>query len=76
MLFSRICGQNDELKDMLNNLDLGKLEEIDRMRQEAGESGAQGMGGAGLSGGGATVVNANIQMGNLHRQYKFTGECE
>ena len=60
---------------MLNDLDLDKLEEIERMRRENGD-GAESDGAHG--GMFSTVVggmmNSNVQMGDVHKTYKFTGK--
>ena len=60
---------------MLNDLDLDKLEEIERMRRENGD-GAESDGPHG--GMFSTVVggttNSNVQMGDVHKTYKFTGK--
>ena len=63
---------------MLNNLDLSKLEEIEKKRAEQALAGAAAGGLAGGIGGdsGATIVNANMTGGGINRQFKFMGgEC-
>lgn len=58
--YSRICKQNRELKDLLNKLDLQKMEELERQRGEVAEHRLADSGaGDGL--------DANIT-------YRFTGE--
>ena len=60
---------------MLNDLNLDKLEEIERMRRENGD-GAESDGPHG--GMFSTVVggmtNSNVKMGDVHKTYKFTGK--
>ena len=68
--YDRVNKQNEDLKGMLNNFDLSKLEEIERQRREAGESGA-GAEGAGQGGAGTNVVSTTVNLGG--RQFKFTG---
>ena len=59
---------------MLNDLDLDKLEEIERLRRENGDGaesdGAQGGRFSTLVAG---MMNGNVQMGDVHKTYKFTG---
>ena len=73
--YNKMSNQNEELKDMLNNLDLSKLEEIEAARaKDAAEAGLAGAGAAGGFGGdgGLNVVNANIT-GGINRTFKFMG---
>ena len=63
--YDRICQQNEELKTMLNDLDLEKLEEIARQRQAASDS----LHGNAES---VNVINTNITLAG--RSYKFTGK--
>ena len=61
-----------DLKHMLNNLDLSKLEEIEKQRMDMAVRG-QAEGGAAGSGG-ATYVGANFNKGGITKQYKLTGQ--
>ena len=64
--------QNEELKSMLTDLDLSRLEELERQRQEAAAN-TEGavIGGDGNQGQGPNVVNTTVNMGG--RQFKLTG---
>jgi hypothetical protein len=63
--YERICAQNEELKNMLNDLDLDKLEEIARQRREASDS---------VRGNAESVNVINTSLTLNGRSYKFTGE--
>ena len=56
---------------MLKSLDLQKLEEIERMRRQAGGGAASVELRSHVDG----MVTNNVQMGDVHRTYKFTGMC-
>ena len=76
--YSKICAQNDELKDMLNNLDLDKLEELEKKRaQLVSESNARAGALAGGAGDNINVVGANLTLGGSGgeggRKYRFAG---
>ena len=60
--------QNDELKKLLNDLDLSKLDELESQR--SGGDGAVVEAQGVMSGTGA---GATIQLGNVHKTFKFTG---
>ncbi len=75
--YSRMVAQNDELKDMVANLDADALQAASDRPLSATDVTLAGMGGAagsGMLGAGATAVNAQFGLGNLHRQLKFMGE--
>ncbi|XP_077985306.1 uncharacterized protein LOC144439946 [Glandiceps talaboti] len=66
--YERISKQNDGLKNMLSNLDLSKLEEMERQRRK------QAWGdGAESSGAGTTVINTSIAGSNVTRQFNLIG---
>ncbi|XP_006824590.2 uncharacterized protein LOC100375297, partial [Saccoglossus kowalevskii] len=69
--YDRISRQNDELKNMLNNLDLSKLEEIEKNRRR--QALRDGAAESGMTGAGATVVNTTIRGGDVTRQYNLGG---
>ena len=79
--YNKICAQNEELKDMLNNLDMDKLEKIEKerakMAAEAAEK-AERMGAAGAGGDTINVVGASLALGGAGgaaggRKFKFAG---
>ena len=76
--YSKICAQNDELKDMLNNLDPKKLEELEKQRAlVVAESHARTGALAGGVGDNINVVGASLTLGGSGgdggRKYRFAG---
>ena len=70
--YERISSQNDDLKHMLNDLDLQKLEEIERERHERGDGVEQE-----ATQGGSTapkMVTTAVTLGGTGKMYRFTGE--
>ncbi|CAH1797049.1 unnamed protein product [Owenia fusiformis] len=71
--YERISNQNEDLKRMLNNLDLHKLEEAERQRQQEGGVERENIQTASAQG--PTIVNANVTMGGPgtgeQKEYKF-----
>ena len=60
---------------MLNDLDLDKMEEIERMRGENGdEAESDGPHGGMFSTVVGGMTNSNVQMGDVHKTYNFTGK--
>ena len=60
---------------MLNDLDLDKLEEIERLRRENGDGAeSNGTQGGRFSTIVAGMMEGNVQMGDMHKTYKFTGK--
>ena len=78
--YNRICKQNEELKDMLNNLDMDKLEKIEKERakqqEKLAKDRARGQ-GQGMAAGGdnINVVGTSLTLGGAAaaRKYKFAG---
>ena len=50
--YNKICAQNEELKDMLNNLDMDKLDKIEKERAKLAAEAATRAERLGLSGSG------------------------
>ena len=79
--YNKICAQNEELKDMLNNLDMDKLDKIEKERAKLASEAATRAERLGLSGAGGgdniNVVGASLTLGGAGgdggRKYKFTG---
>ena len=78
--YNRICKQNEELKDMLNNLDMDKLEKIEKERAKQaaklglGKNQGQGDGRGGV-GDNINVVGTSLHLGGAGgKKYRFTGE--
>ena len=63
--YEKVCGQNDELKGLINELDTTKIEELMRRREaEGGDAGAhQVAAGGGGGAGGVTQVHTSITTG-------------
>ena len=81
--YNKICTQNEELKDMLNNLDMDKLEKIEKERAKMAADAAKKADLLGLPSAGAgdniNVVAASLTLGGAGgdvRKYKFTGAFE
>ncbi|XP_070551432.1 trichohyalin-like [Ptychodera flava] len=63
--YERISKQNEGLKNMLNNLDLSKLEQIEKERRRK----AWGDGEQASDSGAGNIISANIRGGNLFKQF-------
>lgn len=68
--FNKISGQVNDLKDMLNNLDPAKLEELERLQLEATQEHPQ----SGTTGTNINAVTINRNLGHIHKTLKFTGK--
>jgi flagellar biosynthesis/type III secretory pathway M-ring protein FliF/YscJ len=80
--YNKISQQNEELKDMLNNLDLDKLEKIEKERAKQEKERQQRLEkqGKGTMGAGDTVnvLNASFALGGGaagQRKTKFVGKA-
>ncbi len=65
--YSRISGQNDDLRNMLNSLDLSKLEEIEQQKREQGDAVDRDQ----LQQHGD--YTGDILLADVHKHYKLTG---
>lgn len=63
--YDKINKQNDELKNMLTDFDVTRLEEIEKQRREASEANT-------ASGSGSSINQTNVHLGG--RQFKFAGK--
>ena len=68
--YEKICEQNESLRDLLNNMDPAKMEELAKKMEERQRTGAlAGLDGAGDAG--PTIINASLSFGG---KGKFAGK--
>ena len=68
--YDRIANQNDELKKMLSEFDISKLEEWTERQRSAAESAT---GSAGAATNGTNFIHTGLTLGGTTRVFKFTG---
>lgn len=73
--YDKINDQNETLKNMLNNLDMERLEELEKQRKEnADRSAADGSEVFDkMNEGGPIVVDVHGKSSDIHKHYKLTG---
>lgn len=71
--YSKISAQNDQLRNLLNDLDPAKLAALEKREARLERDGMQGA-GVGAAGDGPTIVNATVNMASVGGKKRFVGQ--